>query len=87
MRQKKKKNLPWHSMLLLQYSGRQDDGYVTAFFTAAELPPDGKENVEGWKDNGNFVNTSSDSYIFIHSFNIYAFMPISFSSCLLYHFI
>lgn len=34
-------------MLLLQYSGRQDEGYVTAFFTAAELPPDGKENVEG----------------------------------------
>lgn len=45
------------------------------FFTAAELPPDGKENVEGWKDNGNFMKApSSDSYIFIHSFNIYAFI-------------
>ena len=34
-------------MLLLQCSGRQDDCYVTAHITAAELPPDGKENVEG----------------------------------------
>ena len=35
-----------------------------------------------WKDNGNFVNTSNDSEIAIHSFNIYAFLPISFSPSL-----